>query len=121
MYHPNNHRPCVHDVLSVAAIACVHAPALSPSTIFSRFPLRPILDLRACSQAIAAVKCALAKEYRTTFALLKRSRLANLLASRHQNSKIKTGRPTEFLPSFKERLPKNISLPNSLARYRAFI
>ena len=25
---------------------------------------------------------------------------------RHQNSKIKTGRPTEILPSFKERLPK---------------
>ena len=35
---------------------------------------------------------------------------------RHQNSKIKTGRPTEILPSFKERLPKNIFLHNSLAR-----
>ena len=37
-----------------------------------------------------------------------------------ENSKIKTGMPTEFLPSFKEILPKNVSLHNSLARYRAF-
>ena len=39
---------------------------------------------------------------------------------RHQILKFKTGRPTEIFPSFKERLPKNISLRNSLARYRAF-
>ena len=39
---------------------------------------------------------------------------------RHQFPIFKTRRPTEILPSSKERLPKNISLHNSLARYRAF-
>ena len=32
----------------------------------------------------------------------------------------KSRRPTEILPSSKERFPKNIYLHNSLARYRAF-
>ena len=53
--------------------------------------------------------------------LVKKKRKKNiLLVIDNVYSKIKTGRPTEFLPSFNERLPKNISLHNSLARYRAF-
>ena len=39
---------------------------------------------------------------------------------RHQFPMFKTRRPTEILPSSKERFPKNIYLHNSLARYRAF-
>ena len=38
---------------------------------------------------------------------------------RHQILEFKTGRPTKFLPSFKERLPKNMSVHNFLARCRA--
>ena len=43
-----------------------------------------------------------------------------MLLYRLQIQKIQNGRPTEIVPSFKERLPKNISLHNSLARYRDF-
>ena len=45
--------------------------------------------------------------------------LFSVFTWRHQILEFKTGRPTKFLPSFKERLPKNMSVHNFLARCRA--
>ena len=60
---------------------------------------------------------ALKFDFKLTNKKIKKQMNVNILGF-HQIQELKTGRPTIFLPSFKERLPKNMSFHNYLARCR---